>query len=272
MRVGFVEDIQLLGDIDTAQTMVRVVMRIYPDRYQLSRQDSPALDFADYDQAVEQLIRLGLRAQLGIDSFVTGQLVVELDFHPGTEALQRGAGDEHLEIPSIPNNVQQMMDNAQRFVAELRENLDIGELSRDLQEAAEGIRDLAASEDLRQTIAGINKIVNAEQTQVLPETLELTLQDARSALASVRKLTDDADTGLAALVEDLNPVINRLELALVAAEKSLQSFNQQMRGDTELSYQLTDTLSEVERVASALRSFLDYVERHPEALLRGKSE
>ena len=274
VRVGFVESIQLQGDADTAETLVMVVMRIFPDQYQLTRDGVPISEreqAEDVESGALDLIEVGFRAQLGVESFVTGQLVVEFDFFPNTPVVYRGVNPPYDEIPTIPNNIEQIVANVQRFVADIQEHLDIQQLTKDVQGAASAIRALAENQDLRETLAGLNELTNAEPTQALPGDLEETLAEARRALASVRRLTDDADARLGPLVDELTPAVARLDDTLAAAQEAIRSAGRQMRGDTELAYQLTSTLAEVEAASRSLRVFLNFLERNPEALLRGKS-
>jgi paraquat-inducible protein B len=271
VRIGFVEEIQLQGDVETAKTLVQVVMRINPAQYHVTHQgkliDTPP-DLDDVEPA--DLIEAGLRAQLGMESFVTGQLVVEFDFFPGSEKVLRGVNPPYVEVPTVGTNIEQMMQNVQRFVADIRANLDIKKIGEDITAAVEGFRDLTTSEELRSTISGANRLINDSDTQQLAARLSATLADARAALQSVQTLMSDADKRIGPLVDEMGGAINKLDGTLAAAEATLRSAGDQLRGDTELSYQLVGTLEEVEAASRSLRVFLDYLERNPEALLRGK--
>ncbi len=270
VRVGYVQDIQLQGDIDTLETQVQVIMEVFPELFILTRKGM-IVGQAGRGQIDEQdMINAGLRAQLNVESFVTGQLLVELDFHPGTPASYRSENPPYREVPTIPSNIEQVVEDVQMFVAEIQENLDIEKLVKDLQSAVEGINELANSEDIRESLAGANRLINNDDTQELTGSLRATLADARSALNDARKLINKADDKLGPLVDDLKPVIARLDRTLEAGEEALKNASTQIKGDTELSYELTSTLKEVQRAARALRVFLDYIERNPEALLRGK--
>ena len=48
------------------------------------------------------MIKRGLRAQLEMQSIVTGLLLVSLDFYPDKPAVLVGADKETTEIPTIP--------------------------------------------------------------------------------------------------------------------------------------------------------------------------
>jgi paraquat-inducible protein B len=67
-----------------------------------------------------------------------------------------------------------------------------------------------------------------------------------------------------------------MEQALEAARSTLQQTEtslaavEDMAGDSELRYQLKDALKEVSSAAVSIRSLARYLERHPDALWRGK--
>jgi paraquat-inducible protein B len=86
--------------------------------------------------------------------------------------------------------------------------------------------------DLRQTLEGANKLVNTLDTQIAPE--------AKATLA--------------------------------AARTALESANSTLRPDSALTQSTADTMRELSRTAASFRTLADYLERHPEALLRGKPE
>jgi len=70
--------------------------------------------------------------------------------------------------------------------------------------------------------------------------------------------------------EDLRKAIGELDQTLVTARVTLDSANKMIEPNSELDQQLDNTLQEVSRAARGLRVLADYLERHPEALLRGK--
>jgi len=269
VRVGYVESIELQGDIDTEVTVVQVVMRVFPHLYKLTRDGKPvgALGTAPGSR---NLIDAGLRAQLGVESFVTGQLVVEFDFYPDSKPVYHSKNPPYDEIPTMPNNIQQLVEKVQRFLADIQENLDIDKLAKEVQSTIEGLDELANSKDLREAIAAANRLLGSDATQRLPGALDSTLADARRTFDSVRELSANADADLEQVMGELKPAMKSLQGTLDAAEGALRAAENQLKGNSELAYRVNGTLAEVEAAARALRVFVDYLDRHPEALLRGK--
>ena len=58
-------------------------------------------------QLLEPLVEHGLRAQLEMQSLVTGQLIVQLGFHPNTPVKLVGDGTVP-EIPTAPTTMQEV--------------------------------------------------------------------------------------------------------------------------------------------------------------------
>ena len=71
--------------------------------------------------------------------------------------------------------------------------------------------------------------------------------------------------------DDVRKAIVELNQTLVTTRKTMNSADDLIRPNSELRADLGTTLSEVSRAARGLRVLADYLERHPEALIRGKT-
>ena len=113
-------------------------------------------------------------------------------------------------------------------------------------------------------------MVNSEDVQGLGVVLKQALEDVSAAASEASTLFRNVDSDIDSVVAELQPVLEGLAETLLAAEATLDAARLQLRGDSEQVYQLQSTLKEVEGAAAALREFFDYLERNPEALLKGK--
>jgi paraquat-inducible protein B len=111
------------------------------------------------------------------------------------------------------------------------------------------------------------------------------LQEIQAALLSVANKLDKLpleriSTGLDKTLGTANALLARLDSevapeargALVEAQQALRSADRLLAPDQDLQQDVRGAVSDVGRAARALRSLADYLERHPEALLRGKPE
>ena len=271
VRIGYVSEIALLIDEERYETLTRVTLEILPDIYIPVRDGAPiAEDLHDVIPHEELIQQAGLRAQLEIESFVTGQLLVRLDLRPDTPIRMAGMRSDYPEIPTIRSDIQELLTRMQRWLANIRDNVDVDALAEGLTNALNGVAALTNSPDLHDALAGLSEFVNDEDVQKLGASLQAALNDISDAASEATSLFKNADAEIGTIAEDLQPVLEGLVETLLSAENTLNAARLQLRGDSEQVYQLQSTLKEVEGAAAALREFFDYLERNPEALLQGK--
>lgn len=86
---------------------------------------------------------------------------------------------------------------------------------------------------------------------------------------NANKTLANADTLLSQLRTDVVP---QARDTLAAAQTALNSANGALQPDSPLAQNTSDAMNELARTAAAFRTLADYLERHPEALVRGKLE
>jgi paraquat-inducible protein B len=75
------------------------------------------------------------------------------------------------------------------------------------------------------------------------------------------------------LLKQLNTeVLPQAHDTLAAAQSALNSASAALQPDSSVAQSTTDAMRELSRTAAAFRTLADYLERHPEALIRGKQE
>lgn len=87
------------------------------------------------------------------------------------------------------------------------------------------------------------------------QSLDATLQSSNSA---VKRINSD--------------VVPELKLTMEEARKALNAAEKVMADEAPLQQDLRETLRELARTAQSLRMLTEYLERHPESLIRGKSD
>jgi paraquat-inducible protein B len=272
VRIGYVTDISLIGDAETFEFVTPVTIRILPDALTITRDGREIGDASRVPVRIEELIEAGLRSQLGVESFVTGQLLVELDLRPDTELVFRGINPPYQEIPSVSSEIRQVLASLQGWFEEFSESVDVGELGRSLQSALVGLEELTTSDELRSAIAGVNQLVNSEDAQSLAPDLRATIADARTAVAEIRSAVSGLEDSFGPLGTELSSTLKTLDDTLLAGQDIISSAAEQVADDSEIAVELARTLAEVRDAARSLRVFLDYLERNPESLLRGKKK
>lgn len=90
-------------------------------------------------------------------------------------------------------------------------------------------------------------------------------------LPTISGKIDVLEENLGALVKNINSTVVGAQGAITNANALLNNANALIAPDSELKAQLIETLQQGDGAARALRVLADYLERHPEALLHGKS-
>ncbi len=119
--------------------------------------------------------------------------------------------------------------------------------------------------------------VDWSQKPVQLPTIPGQLEGIEANVASIIKKVDQMP--LKAIGDDLQKSIAELDRTLISARITLDSgrgtldnANKLVEPNSVLGAELGNTLQEVSRAARSVRVLADYLERHPEALIRGKTE
>ena len=261
-------------------------------------------------QELDRAIQGGLRAQLGLQSIVTGQLFVSLVLLPDTAPVTVGLEPAVVEIPTVPTLLQQFVERFEKIVNAVQD-LPWEQLFHASLETLEGARDLARSPELTRTLKSVDaaladfqktmKTVEREAGPLIAslkatsetsrgvvkdvgQDLQQVLSDTRPLLSSLRETSEAARgsvEGIAGDVRqtlgDLRPLVSRLEAAADSARAALDK-SQAVLADADtalnpdwgLGYQLSQTLRELSDAARSFRALTSYLERHPDAVLFGR--
>jgi len=264
VKIGSIVDIILQGNLHDMTFTVPVIAEIDLGRFQITGGPTASVD---YDNA---LIEHGLRAQLQTQSLLTGQLMIDIDFRPDRPARMLPDTTGYPQIPTIPS--------ATDVLVKKLEELPI----QQLVERANAL------------VGGLDRLVNSSDMQNAPRNLNLAVDDARKLFekidrdirplsAELRKAIGEATVTINHLnkilaFEEGPPaeLLHNLNQALSEARTSLRKFDETLDSvrnsatDERSYYQLRHTLKELGETSRALGSLVDYLDRHPEALLRGK--
>ncbi len=143
---------------------------------------------------------------------------------------------------------------------------------------------------LEQTLKNLNKLVLNIDSRIEPlvSTVEETVKDygklARNMDRQVKpfllklgeterhayKLVKNVDAQVTRLGSSIEEAAKSANAALVEATKTLNTIEGLTSEDSQMMYQITTTLKELSAAARSIRVWADYLERHPEALVRGK--
>ncbi len=252
VQIGSVVSIALI--VDPANLLVKIPIVI---EYELDRFKVPIEHEVSRDprKTVPKLIEKGLRAQLGMQSFITGQLLIEIGFFPEASICHPPAqvDKEHKDYIAIPT-----CKSTGAKLADALEKLDLEALRKKLESTLAGVDRLVNNPDLtagikalKDTLQEASKLVKRVDRKVDP-----LADDLKKTVKDIGKLARDADAKVAEITTDLN--------------KTMSSARGVLSEDSPLIVELQNTLKEISVMSRSFRQLADYMEQHPETLIRGK--
>jgi paraquat-inducible protein B len=294
VTIGAVTDIQVRYLPREGEFRVPVFIDIEPGRIkEVGVEGKPR----EGEAFLKFLIERGLRAQLQLQSLVTGQLSVQLGFHPGTSVRLVGGEGEVPEIPTIPTAFAQASAAAQSLLERL-EQLPLDQLFAHLLGTVQGLDRLvnapevsAVPRSLDHTLATLQQVISHVDGQVpgLLDEAGGTAAAARTLLTDLQRLVRQIDGRVTPLADGVNATLETARATLRDGQQVLRHVDGRVarlvdgledtskvaqatlvQAQRRLDHQLVDALQEVSAAARALRVLADYLERNPNALLFGK--
>jgi paraquat-inducible protein B len=263
VRIGQVENVALEFSTANMNARIPVLLEFQPEHITWEGGKRLAEDRKDF----ERLIQAGLRAQLEMQSFVTGQLRVDLEFRPEAPARLAGVSSDLPEIPTLPSDLGQLWAQ----LTKLR-----------LQDLADTMQRAFAS--LERLSSHLNSVLdplvgNANETLA---TVRETFRTGDNAIGRVRDEASIALRDLDALLVDarhqLGPRATELSRTLNSADRAarraavlLDSLNGIAEPRGQFRGNLEAAIRDLAAAATSLRDFAATIERNPNALLMGRS-
>jgi paraquat-inducible protein B len=202
----------------------------------------------DLDATMRDLVRRGLRVKLDSASLLTGQKQLAMDIYPDAPADTLTKQDDTYVVPVLAGGAEDIATSAGALMAKL-----------------DAIPFQQIGDNLSKTLAGLNGLVNGPDLQQSIASLHTTLAGADTLVQHLNTATGPLPQKLPEIITELDSAAKRLN-ALVASVQSGYGGNSDFSRDANrLLAQLTDT-------ARSFRVLADLLTRHPEALIRGRTE
>ena len=217
----------------------------------------------------QSLIENGFRARLATQSLVTGKLMLELGFFPGTRANLHT--DDKMEIPTIRTTIEKLWQQVA--------SIDFEKIGTGVENVVVGVDKLVNNLDLRRMenefVAAIKSLQQAaEEFQRMISNLDKRLESVEGSLNragdGVARLADNLDGQVAPLMQAFHHTVSSADTTLVAATSAIEEAEGLIGENSALRAELMQALQNISDAARSLKGFADYLERHPEALLKGK--
>lgn len=219
-------------DLDPEQGTARVRVRLDIQPGRIM----PAAEVAREDgvEVARRLLRRGMRGQLSTANFLTGQLVLALDIPAPTGAspvFELHREGEAIVLPTTGGGLDNILTAAGNIADKLG-RLPLEEI-------------------------GTN--------------LNATLRQATGTLGGVESLVRNTESSLTPTLRRLPEIAAGLQDTVVRANRTIASIDTSYGRNSSFSRELERAMANVGDTARSIRLLADFLDRHPEALVRGRA-
>ena len=243
IRVGEVESVKLTYDKTIDDVVVPVHFDLEPGRIS----NLTLASGTKLDAQMRDLVRRGLRVKLESTNLITGQKQLSIALYPQAPAAKLKKQDGSYVIPVLSGG-------------------SIGDLSSSagaLLSKLDSIPFDQIGQNLNGLLAGANGLVNDTGLHKAVASLQTTLGELQT-------LVHGLNTASKPLMKDLPGMAKQLDAAVKNLNGLVTSLNQGYGSNSGLYNQAARLLAQLNDTAQSFRAFADLLQRHPEALVRGR--
>jgi len=265
VEIGTVSNIAIRANPEDLTTRIPVIVEIDPASI-----ETPG---GSIDKVLPRLIKRGLRAKLSLQSLVTGQLQIELDYMPDTKARLVGGKTKYTEIPTVTSTMSKFEKELEQIpIQEIghRVSAVLASIEKfmDNPELGQGVK------NLNQTIVDMQKLVKDVNSHVDPllGSAEAAIGHADELVINVNNQIDPLAASVKKTTDAITRTADAARPAISEVEKAFANIAALTGKGSEERRQLDRTLKELQAAARSIKVWAEYLERHPEALIRGKGK
>ena len=144
VAVGRVIEVQMLYDVSSLTVKIPVIIELFPERLTVVGERKGTVE----GQEMPRLVERGLKAQLQLESLVTSQLFVNLDFYPDEPVHLVGVDMGVPELPTVPSGLQRITRTV--------ESLPIEEIAAKLVNTLDAVEKLVNAPEIMDSVVQLN--------------------------------------------------------------------------------------------------------------------
>ena len=210
IKVGTVLDVRLEFDSGSTSFRIPVLIEIEPQR--IIERGNQEMDQSH--QALQRLVKRGLRARLQTGSLLTSQLFVELDMHPGSPINLSGSDTPYPELPTLPtSNFGAITQSAEDLLAKLNA-VDIKEVTSVL---------IDTIKTANKTMHNADKAIESANTLIGTPGIPEAIENVRITLKNFKNITQKVDDSN--LIASATKTFSSVDKTINSADKAINNAN-----------------------------------------------
>ena len=260
--VGKVVDIALQINSTTGAAHIPVIMEFEPGRITVTGGPAGSAGLS------QSMLAAGLGASLVMQSFITGQQAIELDYHSSNEETVTGIDLRLPEIPEARGGLNAMKDTIAK--------LPLQELADDAAATLHSVRQLVSAPEVREILKSVAEASKSAATvAALAEAQAPGMtKDARDAAAAAARAAGRGEALMAELQPKLTAELTDLDrlLGSAGAGQVVADAHALLSPRSPLLQDIQTLVRNLASASGALRSFAEQIDRNPNALVVGRSQ
>jgi paraquat-inducible protein B len=234
IKIGEVVDVTLEYDAALDTLRIPVVVEIQPERIALLDKER---EVGTVSNIADTIVNKGLKAQLKTGNMLTGQLYVDLEFYPDLpKPDQLSLVNGVPVVPTIPATLEAATGTVRSILRKVN-SIPFDQIGDNLNRTLEATARIAGSADMQNALMD----------------LSTTLKQLEGLVREMKATTVPALSG-----------------TLQQAESAMNGLDKMLSEESPFRSDLDRAVREFAEAARSIRVMADYLERHPEALIRGK--
>ena len=198
-------------------------------------------------EAVDAVLKKGLRATLQSANLITGQQSVALDFVPDAPPVTVAMEGKNFVLPTTEGAGLSGIEASASGLLQKVSAIPFDQIGNSLN----GI------------LLAANKVANGDQ-------LKQTLTELAATIAKVKDVVDNLDSGASPALRQLPAIASNLQKTLANANVLVQSVDAGYGDNTKFNRDLERLLVQANDTLSAIRALSDLLARDPQALIKGR--
>ncbi len=245
LKVGQVTDVRLSYDPVKDTIVAPVRLEVSPERIVgIGHQV-----FKDTHDAVQTLVSKGFRASLQSGNLLTGEMLVSFEIVPDAPAVTVTEQDGAFVFPTTDSGG---LSGLQASAGDLLRNVNaipFASIGQNLELLTKNMTALSSGPELQQTLSGL---ANA-------------MGDAQAVMKSL-------STDMGPALKQFPEIAATLQATLKQSNQLLRSVDAGYGNDTQFHRDLDRLMAQLTDAVRSFRSLADLLTRHPEALVRGRTD
>jgi paraquat-inducible protein B len=203
--------------------------------------------FKTSGEAVETLVKRGLRAALQSSSLITGQQLVSLDFVPDAPPATVTMEGTNFVLPTTEGGGFAGLQASATDLLDKVNTIPFGQIGRNLDGILQAANDAANGQKMLESLTELAAIV-----------------------PRAKSVVDHLDSGLSPALHQLPEIATSLQKTMTNTNNLVQSLDNGYGTNTKFNRDLERLLVQVNEALSSIRALADLLARHPEALIKGR--